>query len=66
MLKQDQCLHMLTMFCKSTRFFVVKMVDGNARNAIELMHGWVEQFGCHTNELYLVIAITMPMLFYRS
>jgi len=45
---------------------VVKMVDGNARNAIELMHGWVEQFGCHTNELYLVIAITMPMLFYRS
>ncbi len=26
------------------------------------MHGWVDQFGCHANQLCLVVAIAMPML----
>jgi hypothetical protein len=29
------------------------------------MHEWVDQFGCHTNQLCFVVAITMPMLLYK-
>jgi hypothetical protein len=29
------------------------------------MHGWVDQFRCHTNQFYLVVAIAMPMSLYR-
>jgi hypothetical protein len=29
------------------------------------MHKWVDQFGCHASQFYLVVAITMPMLFNR-
>jgi hypothetical protein len=30
------------------------------------MHKWVDQFRCHVSQFCLVIAIVMPMLFYRS
>jgi hypothetical protein len=30
------------------------------------MHKWVDQFGCHISQFYLVVAIAMPMLFYSS
>lgn len=33
---------------------------------IGLIHGWVDQFGCHTNQFFLVIVIVRPMSFYRS
>jgi hypothetical protein len=29
------------------------------------MHGWVDQFGCHANQLFLAVAIAMPMSLYR-
>jgi len=28
------------------------------------MHGWVDQFGCHTNQFYLMVVIAMPMPLY--
>jgi hypothetical protein len=30
------------------------------------MQKWVDQFGCHIRQLCLVVAIAMPMLFYKS
>jgi hypothetical protein len=30
-----------------------------------LMHGWVDQFGHYASQFCLVIAIAMPMSFYR-
>ncbi len=30
------------------------------------MHKWVDQFGYHVSQLCLVVAIVMPMLFYKS
>jgi len=29
------------------------------------MHGWVDQFGCHTSQFCLVVAIAMPRSLYR-
>ncbi len=48
--------------------------DGSFKDHIEFMHisnigcmhKWVDQFGCHINQLCLVVAIIMPMLLYRS
>ncbi len=32
---------------------------------IGLMHGWVDQFGCHTSQFCLVVAIAMPKSLYK-
>jgi hypothetical protein len=29
-----------------------------------LMHGWVDQFGCHANQFCLVVTIAMPISLY--
>jgi hypothetical protein len=29
------------------------------------MHGWVDQFECHANQIFLVVAIIVPMSLYK-
>jgi hypothetical protein len=29
------------------------------------MHEWVDQFGCHANQLCFMVAIVMPTLLYK-